>query len=227
MFWEARLSDGTSRRSGDGSGGDFGRGQVRAGGGDQAACVVPCLDAARAAGVDDAEGCGVEAAAFVGSGSEADAPCDHGVAQRALGVIVGRRQLRIVDEGDDGVPIVEDFAGQFADFLLVLVPVALAVPFYARHQPIDGWRLRVRAVVDALDEAAQIANQVVAEAGVRAIITQGERQALADQMGLMPTSALGPLCRPPDYADQRREPGLGGGDRCGRVGIIRTTGLPM
>ncbi len=104
------------------------------------------------------------------------------MAQRALGVVVGRRQGRIGDEGDDGVPIVEDFAGEFADLLLVLVAVALAVPLYARHQPLDGGRLRVLAFVDPLDQAAQVAHQVAAEAGVRAIIARGERQGFADQM---------------------------------------------
>jgi hypothetical protein len=70
-------------------------------------------------GVDDAERGGVEAAAFFRAGSEADPSGDHGVAQGALGVVVGRRQGGIGDEGDDGVPIVEDFAGEFANFLLV------------------------------------------------------------------------------------------------------------
>ena len=108
---------------------------------------------------------GVEAAAFVRPGSEADAPGDHGVAQRALGLIVGRRQARVEDEGDDRVPIVEDFAGQFANLLLDLVPVALAVPLDAGHQPLDGRRVGAFAVVDPLDEAAQVAHEVAAEAG--------------------------------------------------------------
>jgi len=94
-----------------------------------------------------------------------------------------------VDEGDDGVPVVEDFAGEFADFLLVLVAVLLAVPFYARHQPLDGGRLRVLAVVDALDQTAQVANQIGAEIAAGAVIALGERQRLADQMRAMPTSA--------------------------------------
>src|SRR5271165_686568 len=59
---------------------------------------------------------------------------------------------------DDGVPIVEDFTSQFADFLLVLVPVALAVPFEARHQALDGRRGTALAVMDALDQAAQVAH---------------------------------------------------------------------
>ena len=61
-------------------------------GGDEVAGVGPRVDAAFAAGVDDAEAGGVEAAAFVGSRSIADAARDHGVAQRALGVVVGGRQ---------------------------------------------------------------------------------------------------------------------------------------
>jgi hypothetical protein len=54
------------------------------------------------------------------------------VTQGALGLVVGRRQIRVEDEGDDRAPIVEDFAGQFADLLFELVAVALAVPLDAR-----------------------------------------------------------------------------------------------
>ena len=34
-------------------------------------------------------------------------------------------------------------------------------------------------------------------------------------------AVYGPLCRAPDYADQRGQTGLGGGDRCEGSGIIR------
>src|SRR5271156_1725113 len=143
---------GGNRRSGDGSRGELRRRQVRAGGGDEAAGVGPGLDAALAAGGDDAEAGGVEAAAFVRSGPEADAPGDHGVAQGALSVVVGRRQPRVEDEGDDGVPVVEDFAGQLANLRLDLVAVALATPLDAAHQPLDGLCVRALAGVDSLDE---------------------------------------------------------------------------
>src|SRR5271169_4413320 len=159
-----------SRRSGCGSRGDYGQRQIGSGGGDEVAPVGPRLDAPPAAGVDDAEAGGIESAAFVGSGSEADAPGDDGVAQGALGVVVGRRQARIEDEGDDRVPVVEDFAGQLANLLLDLVPIALATPLDAAHQPLDGLRVAALAVLDPLDEAAQVAHEIATEAGAGAII---------------------------------------------------------
>src|SRR5271154_5096231 len=94
LLAEAPEPTGGNRRSGDGSRGELRRRQVRAGGGDEAAGVGPGLDAPLAAGGDDAEAGGVEPAAFIGSGPEADAPGDHGVAQGALGLVVGRRQGR-------------------------------------------------------------------------------------------------------------------------------------
>ena len=83
---------------------------------------------------------------------------------------------------DDRVPVVEDFAGQFADLLLDPVAVALAVPLDARHQPLDGRRITALAVVDPLDEAAQVADEIATEAGARAVVAFGERQRLADEM---------------------------------------------
>src|SRR5271155_3625924 len=171
---------GGNRRSGDGFRGDCGQRQVRPGGGDEAAGVGPGLDVPLAAGGDDAEAGGVEPAAFVGSGAEADAAGDDGVAQRALGLVVGRRQPRVEDEGDDRIPIVEDFAGELANLLLDLVPVAPAVPLDAAHQPLDGRRVAALAIVDPLDQAAQVAHQVAT--GACAIPALREREALADQM---------------------------------------------
>ena len=81
-----------------------------------AADIAPCLDAPPAARVDDTERGDVEPAAFVGSGSEADASGDHGVAQGTFGLVVGRRKVRVPDEGDDRVPVVEDFAGSSRTF---------------------------------------------------------------------------------------------------------------
>src|SRR5271170_897670 len=173
---------GGNRRSGDGSRGELRRRQVRAGGGDEAAGVGPGLDAPLAAGGDDAEAGGVEPAAFIGSGPEADAPGDHGVAQRALGLVVGRRQIRVRDEGDDRVPVVEDFTGQVANLLLDVVAVALAAPLDAGHQALDGLCFRI-AVVDPLDEPPQVTHEVTTEAGAVAVIALGERQTLADEMG--------------------------------------------
>src|SRR5271170_1299710 len=173
---------GGNRRSGDGSRGELRRRQVRAGGGDEAAGVGPGLDAPLAAGGDDAEAGGVEPAAFIGAGPEADAPGDHGVAQGALGLVVGRRQVRVRHESDDGLPVVEDLAGEVANLLLDLVPVALAVPLDAGHQPLDGRRFAALAVVDPLDQAAQVAHEFAAESGAGAVPALREREALANQM---------------------------------------------
>jgi len=151
-------------RSGGGLNGDVGQGPFGSGGGNEAAGVGPRVDAPLAAGVDNAEAGGVEPAAFIGSGPEADAPGDHGVAQRALGLVVGRRQTRVRDEGDDRVPVVEDFTGKVANLLLDVVAVALAVPLDAGHRALDGLRFRI-AVVDPLDEPPQVTHEVTTEAG--------------------------------------------------------------
>src|SRR5271155_70338 len=173
---------GGNRRSGDGSRGELRRRQVRAGGGDEAAGVGPGLDAPLAAGGDDAEAGGVEPAAFIGSGPEADAPGDHGVAQGALGLVVGGGRVGGRHESDDGLPVVEDLAGEIANLLLDLVPVALAVPRDAGHQPLDGRRFAALAVVDPLDQAAQVAHEFAAESGAGAVPALREREALANQM---------------------------------------------
>src|SRR5271167_4943694 len=88
----------------------------------QATAMAGRVGAALSAGVDDAEAGGVEPATLVGSGSEADAPGDHGVAQRAFGLVVGRRQVRVGDERDDRVPVVEDFPRQIANLFFDVVP---------------------------------------------------------------------------------------------------------
>src|ERR1019366_1377705 len=99
---------------------------------------------------------------------------------RALGVVVRWRQVRVRDEGDDGAPVVEDFTGQIANLLLDLMPVALTVPFDAVRQPLEG--VRVGSVVDPLDEAPEVADQIATEAGASAVGAFGEGQGLADEM---------------------------------------------
>jgi hypothetical protein len=59
------------------------------------------------------------------------------VPQGTLGVVVGRRQVRVVDESDDRLPIVQDFAGERANFLLSLVLIALAIPADSSDQAFD------------------------------------------------------------------------------------------
>jgi hypothetical protein len=67
------------------------------------------------------------------------------------------------------------------------MPVALAVPFDAGRQSLEG--VRVGSVVDPLDEAAEVADQIATEAGAGAVVAFGEGERLADEMRLMPTSA--------------------------------------
>jgi len=74
------------------------------------------------------------------------------VAERAFGIIVGGRQVRIGDEGDHGVPVIEDFAGQPAHLGIDLMAVTLTVPFDTRDQSLDG--CGVIPVMHALDQAA-------------------------------------------------------------------------
>ena len=67
------------------------------------------------------------------------------------------------------------------------MPVALTVPFDAYRQPLEG--VRVGSIVDPLDEAAEVADQIATEAGAGAVVAFGEGQRLADEMGAIPTSA--------------------------------------
>ena len=109
------------------------------------------------------------------------------MAERALGVVVCRRQVRVRYEGDDRAPVVEDFTGEIANLLLDFIAVALIVPFDAVRQPLEG--VRVGSVVDPLDEAPEVADQIATEAGAGAIEAFGEGQRLANEMRAMPTSA--------------------------------------
>ena len=112
-------------------------------------------------------------------GNRHDAACDHGVTERPLGVVVGRRQVQVRDEGDDGAPVVEDFTGQIANFVVDLMPVARTVPFDSGRQTLEG--VRVGSVVDPLDQAAQVAREIATETGARAVVTLGKGQCLADE----------------------------------------------
>src|SRR3954465_6271586 len=106
--------------------GDAGQGCAFSCGGDQVTRIGPGIDATLAAGVDDAQPSGVEPTAFIGPGAEGDAARDNGMTERPLGIVVRRRQQRIGDEGDDRLPVIEDFPGEGPDLLLDLVLVALA-----------------------------------------------------------------------------------------------------
>jgi hypothetical protein len=103
-------------------------GDAVAGAGERVGDVGPGVDTATSAGFDDAEFGGVSGAALFGARAEAEAAGDDGVPQGAFRLVVCRRQQRIADEGDDGGPVVEDFPGELADFLGVVIAMELARP---------------------------------------------------------------------------------------------------
>ena len=79
-------------------------------------------------------------------------PWDDGVAQRGLGVVVGRRQIRVFGEGDDRLPIGEDFTREGAHFLLQFILIALTIPADFGDEALDGGLLI--ALRDPLNEPA-------------------------------------------------------------------------
>ena len=88
-------------------------------GGVAAATLTQCLgdigpgrEAALAAGLDDAGERGEGARALGIAGAVAQAPGDDPMAQRPLGGIVGQRQLGMIEHHPEGVPVVEQLAGQ-------------------------------------------------------------------------------------------------------------------
>ena len=66
------------------------------------------------------------------------------------------------DEGDDGAPVVEDFTGEAADFLGLVIAVELASPFQAGLDRVEDGMVLVLG--DGLDQAAQFADQPLSEA---------------------------------------------------------------
>src|SRR3954468_4671663 len=121
---------------------------------------------------DDGQGGGVGGAPFLGSRSEAEAPGNDGQAQGALGLVVGRRQGMVGDEGDDGAPVVEDFTGEAADFLGLVIAVELASPFQAGLDRVEDGMVLVLG--DGLDQAAQFADQPLSEADAVGMDSQGD-----------------------------------------------------
>src|SRR3954451_9568240 len=103
-------------------------GDTVAGAGERVGDVGPGVDTATSAGFDDAEFGGIGGASLFGARAEAEAAGDDGVPQGAFCLVVCRRQQRIADEGDDGGPVVEDFPGELADFLGVVIAMELARP---------------------------------------------------------------------------------------------------
>src|SRR4051812_39139080 len=155
-------------------------GDAVAGASERVGDVGPGVDTATSAGFDDAEFSGIGGAAFFGSRSEAEAPGDDGQAQGALGLVVGWRQGMVGDEGDDGAPVVEDFPGKRTDFLGLVIAVELAGPFQASLDRVEEGMVLVLS--DGLDQAAQFADQPLAEADAVRMQATGQGDSFADQM---------------------------------------------
>ncbi len=102
------------------------------------------------------------------------------MAQSAFGVIVRRRQVRMSDEGDHRLPVVEDLSREIAYLFLDLMLIDLAVPLDAHEQALDG--VIIMTVFDPLDQSSQIANQIVAKATARTVITARECKRFADDV---------------------------------------------
>jgi len=107
------------------------------------------------------------------------------MAQSAFGVIVRRRQVRISDEGDRRLPVVEDLSREMAYFFLDLMLIDLAVPLDAHEQAHYG--VIIITVFDPLDQSSQIANQIVAKATARTVITARECKCFADDVHIQVT----------------------------------------
>ena len=101
-------------------------GQSFSGVGNEITGISRHVEGTFATGLDDAEGRGITPAPFVSAGSEADTTGDDRMAQGAFGIVVGRRQAAVIDEGDHRIPVVEDLTRESANFVLGLVSIALS-----------------------------------------------------------------------------------------------------
>lgn len=63
------------------------------------------------------------------------------------GLVVGRRQGVVADEGDDGGPVVEDFTGELADFFGVVIAMELAGPFQPSLDGVEDDMASATAVI--------------------------------------------------------------------------------
>ena len=162
-------------------------GDAVAGTGERVGDVGPGVDTATSAGFDDAEFGGIGGASLFGARAEAEAAGDDGMPQGAFRLVVCRRQQRIADEGDDGGPVVEDFPGELADFLGVVIAMELARPLEPGLDRVEDCMVLV--VGYSPDQVAQLAHQPFAEADAVRVEAASQSQAFPDEMGLMPTSA--------------------------------------
>ncbi len=67
-----------------------------------------------ATGLDDAGKTGEGATALRGAGTVGDPAQDHPRSQRAFGFVVSQRQVRVIQDAEDGVPVVEKFDPELA-----------------------------------------------------------------------------------------------------------------
>ena len=91
------------------------------------------------------------------------------------------------DEGDDGAPVVEDFTGEGADFLGLVIAVELAGPFQAGLDRVEDGMVLVLG--DGLDQAAQFADQPLSEADAIGMEATSQGDPLADQVRQAPLTA--------------------------------------
>ena len=149
--------------------------------------VGPGVNMTAPAGFNDGQGGGIGSAALFVAGAETQTASDHRDAQGSLGLVVRRGQLGIADKGDYRRPVVENFAGERSDFFCFVVTVELAG---ALQTGLDRIEDRVALVLgDGVDHPSQFADHPVSEADPVGSQAAGQRNALADQMGVMPMSA--------------------------------------
>src|SRR4051794_41234321 len=91
------------------------------------------------------------------------------------------------DEGDDGAPVVEDFTGEGADFLGLVIAVELAGPFQAGLDRVEDGMVLVLG--NGLDQAAQFADQPLSEADAIGMEATSQGDPLADQVRQAPLTA--------------------------------------
>ncbi|MBL8408638.1 MAG: ISAzo13 family transposase [Candidatus Accumulibacter sp.] len=107
-------------------GGERGERQTLARGSDDRAEVAPGGGAATAAGFDDAGQESEGARALFGASTVADIARNDPVAQRLFGGVVGERQVGVADRAQDHLPVVEEFAHDAAQPLVVIHPMHFA-----------------------------------------------------------------------------------------------------
>lgn len=150
--------------------------------------VPPGVDMTTAAGLDHGQDGHVSGAAFFVARAETGPAGDDGDGQGALGPVIHGRKVPVADEGDDGRPVIQDFAAERRDFLGFVVAEERACAFQpdlARVQ--DGMSL---ILGDGVDHPPQFPDQPVAEAYSIGGRVAGQIQTVEDQMSQAALPAL-------------------------------------